>query len=99
MSRRGQSLLDGTSLCGKRLVAEAQPSACRALRERKEDIGPLVRHFTEKRGQRPEANVAVPSSLAGQRKAASRLRISYEAVLYKIKDRNIVDPRGSGRVD
>ena len=85
---------------------------------------------------RPEANVAVPSSLAGldvplpddaplkdigkraariaerrailgalmrtgwnKRKAASRLRISYKAVLYKIKDCNIVDPRVSGMVD
>ena len=170
------------------------------LRERKEDIAPLVRHFVEKYVRRykggldripdemverfraydwpgnvrelenlvrrlvvlkdpsmtlgepmpqrstpalpllgltrPEANVAVPSSLPGldaplpddaplkdvgkraariaerqailraligtgwnKRKAASRLRISYKAVLYKIKDCDIVDPRDSGKVD
>jgi two-component system response regulator AtoC len=170
------------------------------LRERKEDIAPLVRHFVEKYvrrykggpdripdemlerfrayewpgnvrelenlvrrlvvlkdpsmtlgepmprratpappllgSMRPEGNVAVPSSLPGldaplpddaplkdvakraariaereailraligtgwnKRKAASRLRISYKAVLYKIKDCEIVDPRDAARVD
>jgi two-component system, NtrC family, response regulator AtoC len=34
-----------------------------------------------------------------KRKAASRLHISYKAVLYKIKDCDIVDPRDSGRMD
>lgn len=34
-----------------------------------------------------------------KRKAASRLRISYKAVLYEIKDCDIVDPRDSGKVD
>jgi two-component system, NtrC family, response regulator AtoC len=34
-----------------------------------------------------------------KRKAATRLHISYKAVLYKIKDCDIVDPRDSGRVD
>ncbi|HEX9052843.1 MAG TPA: sigma-54 dependent transcriptional regulator [Anaeromyxobacter sp.] len=34
-----------------------------------------------------------------KRKAASRLHISYKAVLYKIKDCEIVDPRDSGRMD
>jgi two-component system response regulator AtoC len=33
-----------------------------------------------------------------KRKAASRLQISYKAVLYKIKDCEIVDPRGLGRI-
>jgi two-component system response regulator AtoC len=34
-----------------------------------------------------------------KRKAATRLQISYKAVLYKIKDCEIVDPRDSGRAD
>jgi len=34
-----------------------------------------------------------------KRKAASRLQISYKAVLYKIKDCDIVDPRDSGRIE
>ncbi len=34
-----------------------------------------------------------------KRKAASRLQISYKAVLYKIRDCHIVDPRDSGRID
>jgi two-component system response regulator AtoC len=34
-----------------------------------------------------------------KRKAATRLHISYKAVLYKIKDCDIVDPRDSGRID
>ena len=34
-----------------------------------------------------------------KRKAASRLQISYKAVLYKIKDCEIVDPRNVARFD
>ena len=32
-----------------------------------------------------------------KRKAAKRLQISYKALLYKIKDCEIVDPRKAGR--
>ena len=34
-----------------------------------------------------------------KRKAASRLQISYKAVLYKIRDCEIVDPRDAARAD
>ena len=42
---------------------------------------------------------ALTKSGWNKRKAASRLQISYKAVLYKIKDCAIVDPRRSAMVE
>jgi two-component system response regulator AtoC len=80
---------------------DAVPSSLASLRAPLPDDAPLKE--VGKRAARIAERQAILGALMrtgwNKRKAASRLQISYKAVLYKIKDCEIVDPRGSGRID
>jgi two-component system response regulator AtoC len=80
---------------------DAVPSLLASLDAPLPDDAPLKE--VGKRAARIAERQAILGALTrtgwNKRKAASRLQISYKAVLYKIKDCEIVDPRRSGRID
>jgi two-component system response regulator AtoC len=80
---------------------EASPSWLASLHAALPDDAPLkeVGKRAAQIAEREAILHALTRSGWNKRKAASRLQISYKAVLYKIRDCHIVDPRDSGRMD